>query len=287
MSNLDQFKKNGKFLMLAFDHRGSLKKLINPENPDSVTDEELIALKKEVIEAVYDQMGSVLIDEQLGLPALKQIFESGKEPKPYLMPLEKSGYEQQGKERLTTLEKTASELKQLGATAAKLLLFFNPYAASAQKQIEIAKKAIEDCKANDLPFFLEPRTYNDQGLEADKMEEGEREQFAIESLKKLVNAGVIPDVYKLEYPGTALACQTYSAVFEGKNIPWIMLTMGASFEEFTKQLEEASIRGCQGFLAGRALWQEACTLKGEEKAKFLKETLPERFKIISEIICKQ
>ncbi len=286
MSNLDIFKKNGKFLMLAFDHRGSLKKLINPENPDSVTDEELISLKKEVIEAVYDQMGSVLIDEELGLPALKQIFESHKERKPFLMPLEKSGYEQQGKERLTTLEKSASQLKNLGAAAAKLLLFFNPYAKSAESQIETAKKALEDCKESGLPLFLEPRTYNDEGLEADKMEEGEREQFAIESLKKLVNAGVLPDVYKLEYPGTALACQTYSAVFEDKNIPWIMLTMGASFEEFTKQMEEASIRGCQGFLAGRALWQEACTLKGEEKEKFLKETLPERFRIISEIVSK-
>lgn len=270
--------------MLAFDHRGSFKKLMNPENPDSVTAEEEIALKKEIIETVYSEMSSVLIDDELGLPALKQLFESGKEPKPYLMPLEKSGYEQQGKERLTTLEKTASEIKGLGATGAKLLLFFNPYAKSAEKQIEIAKKAWEDCQANNLPLFLEPRTYNDQGLEADKMEDGEREQFAIESLKKLVNAGILPDVYKLEYPGTALACQTYSAVLEDRDLPWIMLTMGASFEDFTKQLEEASIRGCQGFLAGRALWQEACTLKGEEKEKFLKETLPERFRIISEII---
>src|SRR3989344_41208 len=284
MPNLDQFKKNGKFLMLAFDHRGSFKKLMNPENPDSVTAEEEIALKKEIIETVYSEMSSVLIDDELGLPALKQLFESGKEPKPYLMPLEKSGYEQQGKERLTTLEKTASEIKGLGATGAKLLLFFNPYAKSAEKQIEIAKKAWEDCQANNLPLFLEPRTYNDQGLEADKMEDGEREQFAIESLKKLVNAGILPDVYKLEYPGTALACQTYSAVLEDRDLPWIMLNMGASFEDFTKQLEEASIRGCQGFLAGRALWQEACTLKGEEKEKFLKETLPERFRIISEII---
>ena len=44
--------------------------------------------------------------------------------------------------------------------------------------------------------------------------------------------------------------------------------------------------GAKGFLAGRALWQEVCTMKGEEKNKFLKETLPDRFRKVSEIISK-
>lgn len=293
MPNLDKFKINNKlekfllrnkFLMLAFDHRGSFKKLMNPDDPDAVTVEEEIELKRKIIEGVYDGISSLLIDEEFGLPAFKQIVESGKLKKPYLLPLEKSGYEQQGKERLTTLEKTASQLKEMGAEAAKLLLFFNPYAKSADSQIEIARKVMEDCRQNDLPYFLEPRTYNNAGLEADKMEEEERERIAIDTLKKLVGAGILPDVYKLEYPGSAVTTQTYTAVLQDTNIPWIMLTMGASFEEFCKELEIAAVRGCQGFLAGRALWQEACGLKGEELDKFLKETLPERFTKISEII---
>lgn len=280
--NLAQFQKNGKYLMLAFDHRGSFKRLMNSEKPDSVTEEMAIALKKQVIESVYDVMSSILVDEDIGLPALKQVFE-GKESKPFLMPLEKSGYEQKGKERLTTLEKTASQLKGLGASGAKLLLFFNPNAKSAQGQITTAKVAIEDCKKFDIPLFLEPRTYNDEGKEADEMEPLEREKIAIDTLKMLIEHKIYPDVYKLEYPGSALSCQTYSAILQDYRIPWIMLTMGASFEEFTKQLEEAVVRGCVGFLAGRALWQEVCGISGGDKEKFLSETLTQRFKTISQI----
>lgn len=282
--DFNKFTDSGKFLMLAFDHRGSFKKLMNPENPDSVTLEQEIKLKGRIINSVYDLMSSLLIDEEIGLPAFKGVIESGKAPKPYLMPLEKSGYEQQGSERLTILEKSARQLKEQGADGAKLLLFFNPYADSAIKQIETAKNAMEDCLKNNMPFFLEPRTYNAAGKEADKMEGEEREKIAIETLKKLVNAGLVPDVYKLEYPGSEVASQTYTAILQEKNIPWIMLTMGASFEEFTKQLEISAIRGCQGFLAGRALWQEACSLRGEELDIFLIKTLPERFRKISDIL---
>lgn len=280
--DLAQFKKNGKFLMLAFDHRGSFKRLMNPQNPDSVTEEMAIALKRLVIESVYDVMSSILVDEDSGLPALKQVLD-GKVAKPFLMPLEKSGYEQKGKERLTTLVKTASQLKELGAYGAKLLLFFNPNAKSALDQIETAKRAIEDCRKSQMPLFLEPRTYDDEGKEADEMESQARGKIATDTLKMLIEHKIYPDVYKLEYPGSALGCQTYSAILQDFNIPWIMLTMGASFEEFTKQLEVAVLRGCVGFLAGRAVWQEVCSMQVYEKQKFLTETLPERFRIISDI----
>jgi tagatose-1,6-bisphosphate aldolase len=69
-----------------------------------------------------------------------------------------------------------------------------------------------------------------------------------------------------------------------KNIPWILLTRGENFHIFKHQLEIATDYGCQGFLAGRALWQELGKYKDEEKIKFLTETVVERFKRISEIV---
>ena len=65
--------------------------------------------------------------------------------------------------------------------------------------------------------------------------------------------------------------------------PWIILTRGDTFDKFTAELEDAIKAGAKGFLAGRALWQEVCSMQGEEKERFLKETLPNRFKKISEI----
>lgn len=265
--------------MLAFDHRGSFKKLMNPDNPDSVTDEEAIALKKEIIDALRGQFSSILVDEQIGLKAF--------EPKdvPFLLPIEKTGYENTGGERLTELATSVDALKSAGASGCKILVWFNPYVESAQKQLEISKKVMDDCKALDFPYFLEIRTY-DGDREADKMDEAEREKIILESLKMFLRHNIYPDVYKLEYPAGPLACQTISAALQltEREIPWILLTMGSSFDEFVEQLKEASIRGCKGFLAGRAVWQEVCSMQGEEKQQFLKETLPERFKIISDII---
>lgn len=272
--NLDQFKKDGKFLMLAFDHRGSFKKLMNPNDPDSVTDDQAVELKKEVIDALRGQFSSVLIDQTIGMQAYDP------KDKPFLLPIEKSGYEVKGEERLTELGYSIDNLKQAGASGAKILLYFNPYVESAKTQLETARKVLDECRVAEFPYFLEIRTYKD-GREADKMDSDERQLIILDSLKMFLKEEVKPDVFKLEYPGSALGCQTITALLE--DIPWIMLTMGASFDEFTKQLEEASIRGCQGFLAGRALWQEVCSMQGEEKEKFLKETLPERFKTISDI----
>lgn len=279
MSDLSKFQKDGKFLMLAFDHRGSFKKLMNPENPDSVTDEAAIALKKEIIDSLRGQFSSILVDEQIGLKAF--------EPRdvPYLLPIEKTGYETTGDERLTELGTSVDALKSAGASGCKILVWFNPYVESAQKQLEISKKVMDDCKAADFPYFLEIRTYNGD-READKMEDDEREKIILESLKMFLRHDIYPDVYKLEYPASSLACQTISAALQltEREIPWILLTMGSSFDDFVTQLKEASIRGCKGFLAGRAVWQEVCAMQGEEKEKFLKEILPQRFKTISDIM---
>jgi tagatose-1,6-bisphosphate aldolase len=276
MADLANFLKDGKFLMLALDHRGSFKKLMNPDNPDSVTDQMAIDLKGEIINAVKDQMSGVLIDPDFGLPAYVE------KTKPFLLPVEKTGYEAKGGERLTKLEYGVPKLMEWGAGGAKILLFFNPYLETAEAQLETGKSVVEECKSRDYPLFLEIVTY-----EADhEVTMEEREKLVIESLKKFVARNVIPDVFKLEYPGSAVACRTISAILQEHEVPWILLTRGDSFEHFKEQLKDAVSRGAVGFLAGRALWQEVCTMQGEEKQKFLKETLPERFRIISEICTK-
>jgi tagatose-1,6-bisphosphate aldolase len=47
----DIFTKQGKFLMLALDHRESFKKFVNPSDPKSVSDSEVIEAKRAIIDA--------------------------------------------------------------------------------------------------------------------------------------------------------------------------------------------------------------------------------------------
>ncbi len=255
--------------MLALDHRGSFKKYINPENPESATNEEVIKIKGMIIEAVQDQFSGVLIDAEWGLPGYNK-------KKPYLLPLEKSGYTDKKGDRITELGYTAKQIKDLGATGAKLLLYFNPDSKTCDQQIATTKKALADAHENNLPFFLEIVTYGNEELGKS------RSEWVLKSLEILLENGVVPDVWKLEYPGDAESCKKISELVGPT--PWILLTRGDSFEHFAKQLQEAVAGGAVGFLAGRALWQEISDYKTEpEKKEFLNTVVADRFKKISAI----
>lgn len=244
--------------MLALDHRGSIKKLMNSGNPESVSDDEMIALKAEIIESLADQFSGVLIDETFGLDACKEVCSI----KPFLLPLEKSSHI-----GLTELEYSVEDLKNYGASGAKILIDFNPDSENTGKQLQTAKEVAESCKNAGFPLFLEIVTHS-----PDKV---------LESLRKFLDYGIKPDVWKLEFPGSFENCEQITSLVG--ETPWILLTGGQTFEEFKGELEKAITGGAKGFLAGRALWQEVCKLKGEERQKFLNETLKNRFKIITKI----
>ena len=267
--NTKIFTKSGKYLMLALDHRGSFKKLMNPTAPDSVTKAEAVELKREIITSTEAYFSGLLIDQEYGLAAYK-----GPE-KPFLLPLEKSGYAGKDSERLTELEFSASRLKQMGAAGAKLLLYFNPHNNVADKQLAVAKAAIGDCKGSGLPLFLEIVTYQPESSEL-------LPSLVGESVAAFLGAGLLPDVFKLEYPGSLAAAKQITGQL-GSRMPWILLTRGAKFEDFTRQLQDAISGGAAGFLAGRALWQEAASLPPEGRVDFLQDILPARFQKLNQI----
>ena len=264
------FTKNGKYLMLAFDHRGSYKKMINP-----YSEEKAIDIKKQIIKSVYDQMTGVLIDLDYGFPAYAQIKKA--ETKPFLLPVEKSGYIDKSGERLTEIGYTVKELKKLGAAGVKILVYFNPSYKTALKQLETTKRMVEEAKKENMPFFLEIVNYDNDN----------DSRRVVRSLERFLSNRIYPDVYKLEYPGSIENAKIVTELLKEKGIPWIILTRGTSFNKFVQQLELSVEAGCVGFLAGRSLWQEGPKLKTkEEKDKFFKETLPLRFKLISDIVLK-
>lgn len=281
--NLTQFTKNGKYLMLALDHRGHFKKLINPQNPDAVTDEQAISLKHEIIMAIKDQMSGLLIDETYGLDSIASLQN---DISPYLLPVEKSGFRDEAGERITEVEYSVDQLIGYGASGAKLLLHFNPHYESCSKQIETALKVQQECQQKDFPFFLEIVVYEKDNGDIKK----DRPELVIKSLAELIAGGIKPDVWKLEYPGNEQApghagkdaCELITQTVTGT--PWVLLTRGDTFDVFKEELKIAVAAGCVGFLAGRALWQEVTQLSGDEKQQFLTTTLPDRFKEISDTV---
>ncbi|MFC1622336.1 hypothetical protein ACFL13_03090, partial [Patescibacteria group bacterium] len=206
-----------------------------------------------------------LVDFNYGMDAYKKTDLE----LPILFASEKSGYVDTERGRVTEIAYTAGDLRNLGASGVKLLIYFNPGDESSKIQIQVAKKVLEDAHENGLPLFLEIVHYD-------------MEPQVPESVSLFLDSGVNADVFKLEFPGNLKKAEEVTQALG--NIPWILLTRGVDFDEFKERLSLCVEGGCRGFLAGRALWKELPTLKTEkEVVDFLENTLPKRFKEISQI----
>lgn len=266
--NTSAFTESGKYLMLAFDHRGSFKKFINPENPETVMDEDAMKHKKKIINCVKDQFSGILIDPDFGLEAYKSLEID----KPFLLPAEESGYKPVGEEKINMKQYEALKLKGLGASGVKVLIYFNPEANTADQQVNFAKEILEDAHNNGMPLFLEIVTYGTENPEK-----------VLKSVEYFVQNNVIPDVFKIEFPGSNYLCQKVTNLLGPT--PWILLTRAVDYALFKEQLTMACENGCRGFLAGRSLWQEYFDIIDPTKIEsFVSETIPSRFSEIKRIV---
>ncbi len=261
--------------MLALDHRSSFKQMVEKsgQKADAQT---LIEYKTKILNAVYKQAGGVLLDPEIGLQALKRTAalyaDENSSSLPYLLSMEKSGYKTADNVRKTELQYSAKELKEKGAKGVKLLLYIDPNQSAGKQnhQLQIADQALQQADEANLPLFLEIVTYNT-----------EKKPQVAKALGYFLDSNLIPGVFKLEYPGSREECKKISKMTHP--VPWILLTRGKKFAIFKQELEIAVSEGAQGFLAGRALWQELFNLQGGEEEKFLQKTLPKRFNEIAEV----
>src|SRR5213083_2732047 len=105
----------GRFTMIAMDQRGSLQKMLHPENPKAATYVEMEAVKLGVTEALAPHASGYLLDPEYGVAAAINRFAlPGRTG--LLVALEQSGYEKKGNWRLTTLLDgwTVEKVKRLG-----------------------------------------------------------------------------------------------------------------------------------------------------------------------------
>ena len=253
----------GRFTMIAMDQRGSLQKMLHPENPKAATYAEMEAVKLGVTEALAPHASGYLLDPEFGVaPAINRFALPGRTG--LLVALEQSGYEKKGNWRLTTLLDgwSVEKVKRLGASAAKLLIFFNPDAPReiVDHQVKLVESVAEECRRLDLAFVCEPMSYP-----VDESEEAfahHKADTVIRTAEALSPLGI--DVLKAEFPGDPKLttnpdelrknCERLS---RATKVPWVVLSAGADFNVFRGLVEVACQGGASGFLAGRAIWKDA------------------------------
>jgi len=253
----------GRFTMIAMDQRGSLQKMLHPEDPKAATYAEMEAVKLGVTSALAPHASGYLLDPEFGVgPAINRFALPGRTG--LLVSMETSGYEKKGNWRLTKLLDgwSVEKVKRLGASAAKLLIFFNPDAPRevVDHQKKVVKSVADQCRKLDLAFVCEPMSYA-----VDETEEA----FAAHKADTIVRTAEILspmgiDVLKAEFPGDVHAtpnaddlrknCERLS---RATKVPWVVLSAGADFDVFRGLVEIACQGGASGFLAGRAIWKDA------------------------------
>jgi tagatose-1,6-bisphosphate aldolase len=264
----------GRFSILAIDHRDSLRKFLRPADPDSLTHDEITALKIEIVDGVADLATGVMLEPEYSIP---QVLDAGVMPQGvgFLAALESQGYLDDPEASATTVLDgwSVEQAKESGAASAKLLLPYRPDGRLAAEQETIAQELTDACHAINFPIALEPLFY---GLTtADN-----RGALVVETARRF--AAMSPDLLKLPFPGHREACEhvteicTEHATAE-RPMPWAMLSGGGSFDDFAEQFSTASSAGCSGFMVGRALWGEAVKAPAAERGALLRDQVRPRF----------
>ena len=151
----------GHLVILAVDHRHSLRRGLNPQDPAAVPDEALVAFKRDVVSAVAPAASAALLDPEYGaLPAISAAALPGGSG--LIVALERSGYTGDPAARQSELLPGWSPQRaaQIGASGVKLLVYYHPDAPTAPDIEALVRRVAEDAAEAQIPFLLEPVSYS-------------------------------------------------------------------------------------------------------------------------------
>lgn len=269
----------------AMDQRGSLKKALGKESGGDVPDAMMEEFKSLVAEVLTKHASAILLDPEWGIPASKRRAKGSG----LLMAYEKTGYDAATPGRLPDLLDVWSvrRIKEIGADCLKILLYYTPFDSKPINDLKQAwvERIGDECRANDIPFFLEFVGYeegiDEKGLEYAKhkpaivtgaMKEFTKERYGVDVMKveipvnmKFVEgskaSGGGPAAYTREE-----AKRWFLEAAKVSTKPFIYLSAGVSNAEFTEGLGLAGESGVKfaGVLCGRATWKDGISVYAKE-----------------------
>jgi tagatose 1,6-diphosphate aldolase len=279
----------------AMDHRGSFRSMIDEENPEKVSYEEVVERKLELCSSLAEYASAVLLDPIFGAA---QCISHGLVPKStgLLVSIEATGYSGEKESRLTEIlgAWSVEKIKRMGASAVKILVYYRPDLKQlASKQLDTVNTVARECIEYDLPFLVEPISYPiGEELNNPKEFANLKEQLVIETARDISALPI--DVLKAEFPADIHYKEDKSELIElcrqldaSSQVPWVILSSGVDFELFYQQVEIACQAGASGFLGGRAIWQEVMYIDdARERVRYLSTVGVDRLKRLIEIASK-
>jgi len=289
--------KNGVIAAAAMDQRGSLRKSIASAkgvSQDQVTDDMMAEFKVAVSRILTQHASAILLDPEFGIPAAHaRSRNSG-----LLLAYEESGYDNTKPGRLPDLlpHLSVKRIKDLGADAVKILIYYTPFEKQDINDIKHAfiERIGAECETYEVPFFLEFVGYDPKGGDEKGFDFAKRKpEVVIGSMQEFTKPQYKVDVLKVEVPTNAEFVEG-SSVFKGQAAysrkealewyrraadvatkPFIYLSAGVGNAQFVESLNMAAEAGTDysGVLCGRATWKDGIPVYAKQGVKALESWL--------------
>ena len=275
---------------LAIDQRGALKRLLAAAaGGGDFANDILVDFIKVISSELTPYASSILLDAEYGVTASElRHADCG-----FIAAYEKTEYDASTPGRLPDLLPiwSAKRIKELGADAVKILLYYD---VDDKPEINDIKHALverigSECIAEDIPYFVEILTYDASDMDVTSreyaslkphkvngaMREFSKPQYNADVLKVEVpvNMNFVEDYTSEESVYTADEARAYfKEQSEATHLPFIYLSAGVSAKLFQETLVFSKESGStfNGVLCGRATWKDAVAIfakEGEEAAK--------------------
>ncbi|GHO59033.1 2-deoxy-5-keto-D-gluconate 6-phosphate aldolase domain-containing protein [Ktedonobacter robiniae] len=259
-----------KLAILPFDHRASyISGLFGWKEPLNVEQALKVAESKRVIyegfkkARIPKEEAGILVDEQYGVGILREAVQQGTIT---AVPVEKSG---QDEFDFVYGDDFAHHIEAMQPTFAKALVRYNPEGDRMlnQRQTQRLKRLSDYLHQSQHLFLFEllvPAEFHQLELvdqNKDAYDSQLRPRLMVRAIEELRQAGVEPDVWKIEGLNQRADCENIVEAAHrngGQNVGLIVLGRGASQERVIHWLQTAaSVPGFIGFAVGRTSFWNA------------------------------
>ena len=275
---------------LAIDQRGALKGLLAAAaGGGEFANDILVDFKKVISSELTPYASFILLDAEYGATASELLHADCE----FIAAYEKTEYDASTPGRLPDLLPiwSAKRIKELGADAVKILLYYD---VDDKPEINDIKHALVErigsgCIAEDIPYFVEILTYDASDMDVTSREYASLKPHKVNgAMREFSKPQYNADVLKVEVPVNMNFVEGYTseepvytadearAYFkeqsEATHLPFIYLSAGVSAKLFQETLVFSKESGStfNGVLCGRATWKDAVAIfakEGEEAAK--------------------
>jgi myo-inositol catabolism protein IolC len=261
---LNELGYEEKLYLLAFDHRGSFEKMVG--DVDRVPGAKTLiweGFQRAVADGAPKDSAGVLVDGQYGPGVAREAKAGGYK---LAMPVEKSG---QNEFDFEYGDAFGEKIEEFDPDFSKVLVRYNPEGDRAmnERQTKRLLRLSEWLHEHHRKFLFELLVPAEDAQlagvdgDVDRYDAELRPQLMLETLLQLQNAGVEPDIWKIEGIDDREACKEIAQLArrEGRDrVSCVVLGRGASDEQVDEWLRAGSgVEGYIGFAIGRSIFAES------------------------------